>query len=119
MVSTKASVENVLGIEVRSDVNMKSVQQLGTILGLTGLSWKGWRFALARLHHSEMPMRVQIKAMIRPIGTTSTKNLSSAYHRYLSAAETAIKPRIAQIIIISVAVIAPSPGRVGFHRSRL
>jgi hypothetical protein len=40
---------------------------------------------------------------------TSTNNFSSAYHRYLSAAESAIKPRIAQTIIIPVVVIAPVP----------
>ena len=37
MVSAKASVENVLGIEVRSDIHIKPVQQLGAILGLVGL----------------------------------------------------------------------------------
>jgi Origin of replication binding protein len=37
MVSAKTSVENVLGIEVRSDVHMKPVQQLGALLGLVGL----------------------------------------------------------------------------------
>jgi hypothetical protein len=37
MVSAKASVENILGIEVRSDIHIKPVQQLGAILGLVGL----------------------------------------------------------------------------------
>jgi hypothetical protein len=37
VVSAKASVENVLGIEVRSDVHRKPVQQLGALLGLIGL----------------------------------------------------------------------------------
>jgi hypothetical protein len=37
MVSAKASVENVLGIEVRSDIHIKPVQQLGPLLGLVGL----------------------------------------------------------------------------------
>jgi hypothetical protein len=37
MVSAKASVENVLGVEVRSDIHNKPVQQLGAVLGLVGL----------------------------------------------------------------------------------
>ena len=37
MVSAKASVENVLGIEVRSDIHIKPVQQLGALLGMVGL----------------------------------------------------------------------------------
>ena len=37
MVSEKATVENVLGIEVRSDIHLKPVQELGMILGLIGL----------------------------------------------------------------------------------
>jgi hypothetical protein len=38
---------------------------------------------------------------------------------YLNAAVSAIKPRIAQIIIISVPVIAPVPWPVDFDKSRL
>jgi hypothetical protein len=37
MVPGRASVENVLGIEVRSDIHTKPVQQLGALLGLVGL----------------------------------------------------------------------------------
>jgi hypothetical protein len=44
---------------------------------------------------------------------TSARNFSSAYPRYLSAAEIAIKPRIAQIAIIAVVVIV-----VGFLTDR-
>jgi hypothetical protein len=38
---------------------------------------------------------------------------------YVNAAVSAIKPRIAQIIIVSVPVIAPVPWPVDFDKSRL
>jgi hypothetical protein len=60
MVSAKASVENVLGIEVGSDVRLKPVQQLGAILGLVGLK-------LERVHAQKDQGRKVYRYHIEPV----------------------------------------------------
>ncbi len=68
VLSSKASVENILGIEVRSDVRSKPIQQLGSILALVGLRLE--RAGVQKIHNRKI-----YRYRVEPVSLAAMKEI--------------------------------------------